>query len=373
MHITNIYHLGVKELISLARDPILIGLILYSFTVSIYSAAMSLPETLHKASISIVDEDHSQLSKRIIDAFYLPYFNPPTLTTLDKIDERMNAGLDTFSLIIPTKFEQDILAGKRPIVQLNIDATRISQAFTGNEDIQQIIMGEVDAFLQKHRSKKPLKIDIPFRILFNPELKNSWFGAVTELINSITILSVILTGAALIREREHGTVEHLLVMPVTPFEIMVSKIWSMGSVVLISSFLSLELVIQFLIGMPITGSPFLFLIGTILFLFATTSLGIFLGTFARSMSQFALLAVLLILPMEVLSGGLTPRESMPEFIQNLMLAAPTTHFVILSQEILYRGADLEIVWPQYLYLTLIGTILFLISLVRFRKTLALMA
>lgn len=373
MHFTNIYYLGVKELISLGRDLILIALVLFAFTFSIYTAAMSLPESLHNAPISIVDEDHSQLSKRLIDAFYPPYFTTPTLTTLNKIDERLNAGLDTFSIIIPTKFEQDVLAGKRPVIQLNIDATRITQALTGNEDVQQILQSEVNAFLQRHRTNTQLAIDAPFRIMFNPELKQSWFGSVMELINNITLLSIILTGAALIREREHGTVEHLLVMPVTPFEIMVSKIWAMALIVMVCSFFSIELVIRLLISMPIQGSLFLFMVGTLFHLFATTSLGIFLGTFARSMPQFALLMILTLLPMQILSGGVTPLESMPEFIRNIMLLTPNTHFVILAQGILYRGAGLKTLWPEFLFLAMIGTVLFSVSLARFRKTLTLMA
>ena len=168
MRISNIYNLGVKELISLWRDPVLIGLILYAFLSQyiVRPCHCLKPFTMHP--ISIVDEDHSELSKRIIDAFYPPYFTTPTLTTLDKIDERMNAGLDTFSLVIPTKFEQDVLGGRQPVIQLNIDATRVSQALTGNEDIQQIILSEVMAFLEGHRSKKPLQIDVPFRIHVQP-------------------------------------------------------------------------------------------------------------------------------------------------------------------------------------------------------------
>lgn len=373
MRLGNIFHLGVKELISLGRDPVLIVLILYAFSVSIYIVAMSLPETLHKAPISIVDEDHTQLSKRIIDAFYPPYFSSPTLITLNEVEERMNSGFDTFSIVIPTKFEQDVLGGRKPIIQLNIDATRVSQALTGNEQVQEIIMTEVMAFLQGHRINKPFLIDVPFRILFNPNLTESWFGGVMELISNITLLAVILTGAALIREREHGTVEHLLVMPVSPFEIMLSKIWSMALVVMITSFLSLVLIIQMLIGTPVKGSYLLFLTGTFMHLFATTSLGIFLATMARSMPQFALLVILVLLPLQILSGGLTPRESMPEWVQNIMLAAPNTHFVMFAQAVLYRGAGLSIVWPQLLSLAVIGSILFSISLARFRKTLALMA
>jgi ABC-2 type transport system permease protein len=194
-----------------------------------------------------------------------------------------------------------------------------------------------------------------------------------EVINNITMLSLVLTGAALIREREHGTVEHLLVMPVTPFEIMSSKVWSMALVVLVAAGLSLALIVQGLLSVPIEGSIALFLTGAALHLFATTSMGIFLATIARSMPQFGLLLMLVLMPLEILSGGMTPRESMPVVVQWFMLAAPTTHFVKLAQAILYRGAGVAIVWPQFMALALIGATLFALSLARFRKTLATMA
>jgi len=186
-------------------------------------------------------------------------------------------------------------------------------------------------------------------------------------------LSIILTGAALIREREHGTIEHLLVMPVTPTEIMVAKVWSMGLVVLVSAGLSLTFVVRGLLQVPIEGSVALFLVGAALHLFATTSMGIFMATLARSMPQFGMLLVLVLLPLQMLSGGTTPRESMPDFVQNIMLAAPTTHFVELGQAILYRGAGFSVVWQPFLALTLIGAVLFAFSLARFRKTLSQMA
>ena len=176
-----------------------------------------------------------------------------------------------------------------------------------------------------------------------------------EVINNVTMLSIILTGAALIREREHGTIEHLLVMPVTPFEIMTSKVWAMGLVVLARHRLSRS-------SSSCRGCwrcrsrarsrcswP-----GAALHLFATTSMGIFLGTVARSMPQFGLLLILVLLPLQMLSGGTTPRESMPEVVQYVMLAAPTTHFVMLAQAILYRGAGFDVVWPQFLALAAIG-------------------
>jgi ABC-2 type transport system permease protein len=200
------------------------------------------------------------------------------------------------------------------------------------------------------------------------------------------MLSIVLTGAALIREREHGTVEHVLVMPVTPFELMASKVWAMAFVVLVGSALSLNLVVRGLLAVPIQGSLVLFFAGVCLHLFATGSIGIFLATVARSMPQFGLLLFMVMLPMQILSGaggliraqtlsagGSKQREGMTSSIDIVMQAAPTTHFVEYAQAILFRGAGLEVVWPQLASLAGIGVIFFALSLARFRKTLATMA
>jgi len=367
MRLTHVLHLGIKEMRGLARDSVLLFLMIYSFTLSIYTAATAMPETLNRAAIAIVDEDRSPVSSRIITSLYPPFFVPPQVITQSEMDARMDAGLDTFALDIPPNFQRDLLAGKSPTIQLNVDATRAAQAFTGGGYVQAIVSAEVDEFLNRHRAEASVPVELALRARFNPELNKGWFGAISEVISSIAMLSIVLTGAALIREREHGTIEHLLVMPVTPLEIMVSKVWSMGLVVLIASSLSILVVIQGLLSVPIAGSLILFVAGTALMLFATTSLGIYLGTVAGSMPQFGLLIMLVLLPLEMLSGAMTPRESMPDAIQYLMLAAPTTHFVMLAQAVLFRGAGLSVVWPQLLALVLIGAALFTLALRRFRQ------
>ncbi len=367
MRAANILQLGIKELRGLTRDPILLVLIVYSFTVSIYTASRAMPETLNNAAIAIVDEDRSPVSGRIATAFYPPYFVPPRLISIYEMDSRMDAGLDTFALNIPPNFQRDLLAGRAPTIQLNVDATRMMQAFSGSGYVQSIVSTEVAEFLQGYRAGTSIPVELTLRARFNPQLDKAWFGAITNVISSITMLSIILTGAALIREREHGTIEHLLVMPVTPAEIMIGKVWSMGLVVLVASALSIVLVVQGLLAVPIEGSVTLFLAGAALLLFATTSLGIFLATVAGSMPQFGLLLMIVLLPLRILSGGTTPRESMPEIIQTIMLAAPDTHFVILAQAVLFRGAGLDVVWPQFAALLAIGTILFFFALARFRS------
>jgi len=365
--LSNILYLGIKELRSLARDPTMLVLIVYAFTLAIYSGGSAIPETVNRAAIAIVDEDRSPLSARIASAFYLPYFLPPNLITQEEMDARMDAGLDTFVLDIPPNFQRDVLAGRSPSIQLNVDATRMTQAFSGSGYIQNIVNGEVQAFARRYRGQEAPQVDMVLRARFNPNLDKGWFGAIVQLIDNITMLSIVLTGAALIREREHGTIEHLLVMPVTPFEIMVSKIWAMALVVFVASSFSLVFVVQGMLGVPVTGSVPLFLLGTLLHLLAATSLGIFLGTVARSMPQFGLLLILILLPLQMLSGGTTPFESMPQPVQWVMTAAPTTHFVALAQAILYRGAGLSVVWPQFVALLVIAAVMFAYALSRFRS------
>lgn len=367
----NIFRLGVKELWGLLRDPIMLILIVYCFTIDIYSAATATSDSLNRATIAVVDEDDSQLSQQIISAFYPPMFiKPAKVYSMDEVDAGMDTGNYTFSLNIPPNFQRDVLNNMRPEIQLNVDATRMGQAFVGNGYITQMINDEVNQFVNRYRANTSLPVNIQVRAMFNPNLTRSWFGSVMEIINIVTTLSIILTGAALMREREHGTIDHLLSMPVTPFEIMMSKIWSMGLVVLVSTWGALLLVVQLWLGVPIAGSVTLFLIGAALHLFVTTSLGIFLATIARSTAQFAMLLILILLPLQMLSGGSTPRESMPEIVQQIMMFAPTTHFVELGQAILYRGAGLNVVWVPYVWLLGIGIVFFTFSLMRFRKSIA---
>ena len=370
MHkLSNILQLGIKELRSLYRDPALLLLIVYAFTVGIYASATGVPESPHHATIGIVDEDRSQLSTRISGAFQMPYFLPPKLISLEEMDGGMDSALYTFTLNIPPDFQQDLLGGRRPSIQLNVDATQISQAFTGGGHIQRIVGDEIGEFLQRVRGNSAQSVEAVVRINYNPNLVTAWFGAVNEVINQITMLSIILTGAALIREREHGTIEHLLVMPITPLEIMCAKVWSMALVVLVASAFSLQFIVEGWLKVPIPGSVPLFLGGAVLHLFATTSMGIFFGTLARSMPQLGLLIILVLFPLQILSGGVTPRESMPEAVQHIMLLAPTTHFVELAQAILFRGAGMSIVWPQLLALSAIGSVFFVGALSRLRKSL----
>jgi ABC-2 type transport system permease protein len=369
MRLSTIWRLGIRELWGLLRTPALLALIGAAFTLQIYAAATATPLTLNKAPISMVDEDLSPLSARIGSAFYLPYFNPPETITLSEMNRRMDAGMDTFALVIPPHFQREVLAGSEPAIQVNVDATRMTQAFIGAGYVQTIVSGEVKEFAQRYRAAQSAPVELVLRARFNPELNPGWFSAVMEVINNVSLLSVILAGAALIRERERGTIEHLLVMPVTPTEIMLGKIWPMALVVLGAVLFAMTAVIQTWLAIPVAGSLWLLMLGVALQLFATTSLGILLATIAGSMPQFGLLLILVLFPLHILAGGLTPIENMPHGLRILMSATPDMHFVALSQAILFRGAGLATIWPQFAALAMIGFAYFSLSLWRFRRSL----
>jgi ABC-2 type transport system permease protein len=205
------------------------------------------------------------------------------------------------------------------------------------------------------------------RIAFNPNLVTAWFSSVMGIVSSVTMLAIILAGAAVVREREHGTVEHLLVMPVTPFEIAMAKIWANSLIILAAEALSLIFVVQRFLAVPIAGSVPLFLLGAALYLFFATSVGIFLATIAKTMPQLGLLYLLVAVPLNLLSGAATPLESMPPFLRTIMQASPSTHFVAIAQAVLYRGAGFDIVWPRFLAMTLIGGLFLGLALWRFRR------
>lgn len=362
-----IWRLGVKELWSLARDPVMLVLIVYAFSGGVYIAATAQPDTLSRATLAIVDEDQSPLSQRIRSAFMPPQFMAPELVALEQADILLDRGRATFVLVIPAGFQRRVLAARHAALQLNVDATRMSQAFSGSEYVSRIVLDETNTFLDGVRRATAPPIGLALRIRFNPTLSASWLGGVMEMVNNITMLSVVLTGAALIREREHGTVEHLLAMPVTPCEIMLAKLWSMGLVVLAAMLSALLLVLRGMLRVEIAGSIPLFTAATCLHLFATTSLGILMATLARSMAQFGLLVILALLPLQMLSGATTPRESIPALLRDLMLLAPTTHFVEVSQAILFRGAGFGMVWRPCLALLVIGAVLFSAALLRFGR------
>ena len=365
----HILALGLKELNSIRADPVLLALTIYTFSYAVYAVATGAKTEVDHVSTAIVDEDRSELSRLIRQAILPPWFRPPVEIPATEIGSSMDASRYVFVIEIPPKFEQDVISNRYPSIQINMDATAVAQAGNGAAYLQQIINQQVQAYATRAGGTANPPVNLALRVVFNPNLKSEWFNSVMQLINNITMLSIILTGAALIREREHGTIEHLLAMPVTPSEIMLAKIWANGLVILVAAILSMKFVVQLWLQVPIAGSLVLFLAGACVYAFSVTSMGILLATYTTSMGQFGLLVIPVLVILQILSGSATPMETMPVWLQYAMQIFPTPHYVSFAQAVLFRAAGLDVVWPELLAMAIISAVYFAVSGIRFRKTL----
>jgi len=368
--LTNIFWLAAKELRSVLSDKVLVLFVLYAFTWTIYQQASGTSNEVNNASIAFADEDQSALSEELINAFYPPRFQYPMRIRTDEIERSMDEGRFMFIVVIPPRFERDMLAGRQPDLQINIDATAMQQAGIGAGYIHNIITQRLSTYLKRTDVDTSPPINLVERKMFNPNGVSAWFSSIVAIINQLSLLTIVLTGAAVIREREHGTLEHLLVMPLTPFEIAMAKVLANGLVILVATMLSLFLVVRMVLDVPFQGSMILWFAGVVLYLFFATALGVFLGTISRSMAQFALLIVLVVMVLQLLSGGSTPVESQPRWLQALTYFLPSRHFVSFSQIIIYRGGGMAAVWRNFAMVAVIGLAFFSYSVVLFRKSIA---
>ena len=368
--IKNVWVLSIKEFKSVTSDITLMGLVVAVFTVAVYSVSTGLTTEVKNASVALIDQDQSALSYQIRDAILPPYFKPAVLIQAHERDEKLDKGEFVFIIDIPPNFAHDVLAEKRPQVYIWADATAATLAGVGSAYLEQIVQREVQAYLRSSSNLDWMPLEPVVSIMYNPNGTNVWFIGVMQVVSNVTLLTMILVGAAIIREREHGTMEHLLVMPVRASEIAIAKIITNSALIMGAALLSLGGVVHLLLGVPIIGSVSLFTLGLAIYLFTVSSLGVWLATLAPTMPQFGLLCIPIYIVTRLLSGGETPMESMSQTVQDITFFSPVTQFVMYAQSVLFRNADLAIVWPQLAILSVAGVLFLAMALSRFRQMLA---
>ncbi|QOF68280.1 ABC transporter permease [Actinobacillus sp. GY-402] len=365
----NVLFLSAKEFKSLFSDLTLLVLIIYMFTIALISVA-NLPTTeVKNASLGIVDHDHSALSYRLKDALLNPYFKKVEQIRQEQIDDLMDNGNFTFIVDIPPNYQRDILAGRNPRIQILIDATAMTQASIGSSYITQIFTGELNRFLKTANAPMPIKTAV--NVLYNPNYSSKWFMGAIQVVGNLNLLTMLLVGAAVIRERERGTIEHLLVMPVRSSEIAVAKVLANGLVLFVVAMLSLKFVVQRYLAIPITNASIgLFSLGVVIFIFSIASLGILLAVFAPTMPQFGLLCLPVYLVMYMLSGTMSPLENMPPLAQYLTQFSPTTILGSYAKDVLFRGANLSMVWDDLAKMAALGALFLAVALMQFKTMLS---
>jgi ABC-2 type transport system permease protein len=368
--VSNIFWLGTKEVRSLLRDTVMVLLIIWAFGPGLLLRATGHSEEVNNASIAFVDEDRSALSRALRTSLTPPFFQTPVVIEASELNRAMDESRFTFIVVVPPHFDADIRRGRQPELQVNVDATAVIQAATGASYLNNMLQQELANYTEQFEARDVTPVALVSRRAFNPNGTQAWFESVVALLDQISVLTIALTGAAFLREREHGTIEHLLVMPLSAFEIATAKVLANGLAIMIAFATSMAFVVEWGIGVPIAGSRGLLFLGAFVYLFSAAAIGIFLGTVARTMAQFALLMLLVIMPMMMLSGGMTPIESQPAWLQPITNLLPSRHFMAFSQAIVFRGAGLETVWPQLAAMGALGGVFFAASLVLFRRSIS---
>ncbi len=368
--IKNILALSAKELRSLFSDTVLVVLIVFAFTALVHSAATGINNDVNNASVGVIDADQSVLSHRILDALQQPHFQKPVPVQREEVEELLDKGKLMFVLEFPPNFQRDVEMGREPKVQLLTDATNMAQAGLGQSYIGHIFQNELVDFLkQKDLIDEMTPVKSVATLVFNPNATDMWPAAVMEVDNMITMITLVLVGAAVIRERERGTIEHLLVMPVNSAEIVLAKIIANGLVICTIALLSMHFMVGGLLQVPLLGSLPLFALGAGLFMFSIASLAVMLATLAPTMPQYSLLMMPVYIIALMFSGSSSPRSNMPETAQWISEYWPTTQFMTFAQNILLRGAGFEVVWPQMVAMIISGALFLGFALFRFRKML----
>ncbi|RTL26274.1 MAG: ABC transporter permease [Burkholderiales bacterium] len=363
-----------KEVQQLLRDPILLSFMVFVFTVNIYLQGSSVSLQLNRAAMVVQDGDHSAASRELIHRFRPPYF---------RLDGEVDSSREAIGLLdrgevmvaldIPTGFQERLLKGESASVLMQVDATQSAQAFlatsyaariVGQFGLEKILVRE--GLSSGSLEEVPVVIDDQ-RVWFNPNEKDTWFMPISEMLEAITLFSILLPAAAMVREKERGTIEQLMVSPLSPFQIMFPKVLAMTAVILFCMSLALFGVLGLVFQVPMRGSLPLFYVVTTLYIFANAGLGLFAATIARNLAQVGLLSLLILAPIILLSGTWTPPEAMPTWLRLATLASPLRHYIDASYGILLKGAGLDSLWDSVLAIGILGILIFSFGIRRFRR------
>jgi ABC-2 type transport system permease protein len=366
-----------KEMLQLFRDVPIVAFLIYSFTLAIYITGYGIRSQLHDASLLVHDADHSVSSRELIHRFQAPFFrlNGEVADSREGL-RQLDQGTVVALLEIPSRFHEQLVTGEPTAVQLLVDTTNSANGLSAASYAARIVarFGQESAFdkvgsVEDSSQNLPLIIS-DHRVWYNPDQNEAWFECISHLLRQITVFALLLPAAALVREKERGTVEQLLVSPLTPFQIMASKVLAMTVVILGATAVGLFGIMQPVFGVPIKGSIWLFFTLTALFVITTACMGLAAATLARNQGQVGMMTLLVAAPMLMLSGITAPMEAMPTWVRHLMSLSPLRYFIDIANGILLKGAGLNILWDSVLAMAALGAALFGFGMWRFRKQFA---
>jgi ABC-2 type transport system permease protein len=365
--------LAMKEIRQLLRDRALFIYTVYIFTANIIIAAGGASNELRDSPVRVHDADRSVASRELIYHFQRPRFRlAGEVESASAAMRMLDRGETQMILDIPPDFGESLRRQQPAHVQALIDTSQANTGYLASSYAARIVARFSEDWAQRNiiraggdpRNLPAIKNEL--RVWYNPDLNDKWFNTISELLTMVTVACILLPAAAMIREKERGTLEQLLVSPLTPLQIMLSKLLSMMLVMLCGTTVAVFGIMLPLYHVPFVGSVPLFFLLTALYAFTNAGLGLAAATFARNSAQVGLVVLLMVMPIVMLSGTWTPMESMPAWLRALMYLSPLRHFIEIAYGILLRGAGFGLLWPSVLPMAAIGVALFALGLARFR-------
>jgi ABC-2 type transport system permease protein len=349
-----------KELLHILRDKGLVIFILYAFTLDIYIAAQGFNLIPERVSISVYDEDKSFRSRELIDRIKPPAFREPeSINGYHEIDKLLNESKTVLALVIPAGFEKDIYRN-RASVQILVDGTQSSAAYLSSAYLNFVIQNYSNDFLREKLKLLSLSglpyVDVRSRIFFNPDANDRLFEGINEFFMVITLIGMILPASILIREKEYGTIEQIMISPLNIKKLLVIKIVAASLFLLTMIGISYEFILQLWLGFRLKGTLTGFLFICLLYSFATSGLSFIIASIAKRFSQIGLLTIAIFAPMLLLSGGWVPPESLPDWLRRLTVISPLKYFMNLGIGVLIRGASIDLLIINMIKLIILGTI-----------------
>jgi ABC-2 type transport system permease protein len=339
-----------KELLSFLRSVMLVVVVLYSFTVDVYIAGSGIQIKPRNVVVGYVDDTGGGISQKILARLHKPEFRTPIAFLSQKAlsDAIFNKEV-MVGIIFDADFEKNYAQGKNAQINLLLDATAASQSLTTFSYLQNIILDFQS-------------VDFPLEIkshkLFNQNADNHTFMALTELLSIITLLIVILTAMVFVKEKEEGTWDIMLLMPIDPKITILAKSMSQVLIVMAGTILSLGFVLFAQFDVPLNGSFWAFILLTFLYSFSSAGIGLFVAAVSKDIMQVAQLSIIIMMPLIFLSGAWTPVYAMHPVFQTLSLFSPLRYYIEGTESIFFRGTAFVDLWPYFSGVLLLGIVLY---------------
>lgn len=361
-----------KEYIQFLRDRMLVVLIIWTYTVEVVVCTMALSFEVKNLHMAVYDQDRTQWSRKLVERFTsTEYFTRARqVSSLKEMDGLLDAGTADMGLVIPPDFSASVVKGRKADVQIILSGTNSNTANTARGYASVIIEGfsrdaTMEFMMKKGPGAEPPGVEPRIRVWYNPDLKFRYFMIVSMMVVAGILVGMIHPAATMVREKETGTIEQIMITPLRKHEVITAKLLPTITISLLSLFPSLLIARGF--GLPFKGSIFLFFLASAVFLFTSMGMGVFISTLSRNLQQALLIAFFILFPIMFLSGTVVPIDSMPVALQYLSYLSPVRYYMEIALGIFLKGIGLRILWPKFLIIFLFGLIIFPLSLLRLRR------